>query len=59
MANKKEIAVVVNPFEVPLKEFLDSIPDNVTVKEYLKDYSDSEIEIVEREVRNFNNLNKQ
>lgn len=65
MENKKKVldditvkdAVVVvdnsNPFTVSLADFIASIPEGVSVAEYLKDYSADEIETVEREIKNF------
>jgi len=54
MENKKKL----NPFEVSLVEFIKSIPDKVSIKEYMKGYSENEIQAVEREVEIYNKLNK-
>lgn len=52
MENKEK----VNPFEVSLSELIKAIPKGTSIKEYMKGYSDAEIEVVEREVELYNNL---
>lgn len=52
-SNKK-----INPFEASLVEFIKSIPDKTSIKEYMKGYSENEIQAVEREVETYNKLNK-
>jgi len=54
---KKNTSDFVNPFEsgVTYSQFLEAIPDGVSVKDYLsgKDFTDAEIEWIETEIELF------
>lgn len=50
--------LVLNPFEVSLVEFIQSIPNETSIEEYMKGYSEAEIESVKREVAIYNKLKK-
>jgi len=55
---KKE-SIFLDPFKVSLNDFVNSIPDGVTIKEQLKGFTADQIETVEREVQEFNQSKNQ
>ena len=57
MAKKEKI--FLDPFEVSLKDFVNSIPEGVNLKNHLKGFTADQIETVEREVQKFNQLKNQ
>lgn len=55
---KKETLEFVNPFNegVTYEAFLKAIPEGVTIKEYLKDFQESDIAWIETEIENYKQL---
>ena len=55
---KKEILEFVNPFNegVTYEVFLKAIPSGITIKEYLKELTESEVNWIEIEIENYKQL---
>ena len=58
MAKKETITEFVNPFNegVTYEVFLKAIPDGVTIKEYLKELTEEQVNWIEAEIENYKQL---